>query len=130
LPKVSIDTTVNLKRPSVKEIWAKIRAAKRACREGKISFVDDVVIASDLLELDLLIDEFLDILPSLLDELRPENYVGSRPPQRSYKPAIKDCELFAFTWYSKSVGCQVYFKFCIKESALFIVSFHKDRAGR
>ena len=130
MPKVSIDTTVNLKRPSVKEIWAKIRAAKRACSEGKISFVDDVVIASDLLELDLLIDEFLDKLPSLLNELRPENYVGCCPPQRSYKPAIKDCELFAFTWYSKSVGCKVYFKFCIKESALFIVSFHKDRAGR
>jgi len=130
LPKVSIDTIVNFRRPSVKEIWAKIRAAKQACREGKISFVDDVVIASDLLELDLLIDEFLDKLPSLLDELKPENYVGSRPPQRSYKPAIKDCELFAFGWYSRAVGCRVYFKFCIKGSALYVVSFHKDRARR
>lgn len=130
MPKVSIDTTSNLKRPSVKEIQAKIRAAKQTCRKGNVLFVDPIVIESDLLELDLLVDEFLDKLPSLLDELRPENYVGSRPPQRSYKPAIKDCELFAFAWLSQLVGCRVYFKFCVKGSALYIVSFHKDRPRR
>ncbi len=129
MPKVSIDT-INMKRPSIREIQAKIRAAKEACRAGKICFVDDAVVAGDLLELDLLVDEFLEKLPSLFEEFGPENYVGSHPPQKSYKPVIKDCELFAFKWYSPVVGCKVYFKFCIKESALYIVSFHKDRAGR
>lgn len=117
-------------RPSVKEINSKIKTALRLCQEGKICFVDNAVIVADLLELDLLLDEFLEKLPSLFKEIKPADYVGGRPPQKSYKEIIRNCELFAFRWYSQTVGCKVYIKFCIKGTTLYIVSFHKDRSQR
>ena len=40
---------------------------------------------------------------------------------------IKGCELYAFRWESKELGCIAYFKFALKDGALWISSLHRHR---
>jgi hypothetical protein len=56
-----------------------------------------------------------------------DDYMGTRPAQRSYEPAISGCELYAFKTTSKMIGCKIYYKFTIKDETLWLVSLHKDR---
>ena len=44
-------------------------------------------------------------------ELEIADYVGSRPPMRSYEPNIANCELFAFSWLSRKLQQEMYLKF-------------------
>mgnify|MGYP000949137812 FL=1 len=89
--------------------------------------VNAKAIRGDLLDLGFLMDELLELLPSILNELEPGQYRGTRPPQKSYEKTIIGRELYAFSWMSKALGCSVYFKFALKEKTLWIVSFHRDR---
>ncbi len=63
----------------------------------------------------------------LLEEIKPNDYVGQYPPQRSYEDEIKDCELLAFRWLSEKLGCRVYLKFTFKEDKFWLVSLHEHR---
>lgn len=114
-------------RPSHKEINRKIKQAKEAVLENRVSFIDATSIASDALELGYMISEISDILVDLLAELTPEAYVGQSPPQRSYEEEILQCELFPFKWVSKRLGCTVYMKFAFRDEQLWLVSLHEDR---
>ncbi len=114
-------------RPSHKEINRKIKQAKEAVLENRVSFIDATSIASDTLELGYMISEISDILVDLLAELTPEAYVGQSPPQRSYEEEILQCELFPFKWVSKRLGCTVYMKFAFRDEQLWLVSLHEDR---
>ncbi len=62
-------------RPSHKEINRKIKQAKEAVLENRVSFIDATSIASDTLELGYMISEISDILVDLLAELTPEAYM-------------------------------------------------------
>jgi hypothetical protein len=114
-------------RPSHKEIDRKIKQAKEAVLENRLSLIDAASIAADALELGYMVSEISDILVDLLTEITPKEYVGKSPPQRSYEEKILQCELFPFKWVSKRLGCAVYMKFAFKDEQLWLVSFHEDR---
>ena len=102
----------------------RLNQARKAASKKRIAFVESGVILSDLLDLNFLVEELSDRLPEILSEIRPGNYQGRRPPAKSYKRSILDCELFAFRWSSKVFGCQMYLKFAIAGDTLWIVSLH------
>jgi hypothetical protein len=114
-------------RPSHKEINRKIKLAKEAALENRISMLNPISVAADALELGLNLQNVSNILLDLLEEITPNNYVGQYPPQRSYEHEIEGYELLAFRWISKKLGCRVYLKFTIKGNRLWLVSFHEDR---
>ena len=116
-----------MNRPSHKEISRKLTLAKEAVSENRISILNPVSVATDTLELGLNLRNISNILSDLLEEIEPDDYVGQYPPQRSYEDEIKDCELLAFRWLSKKLGCRVYFKFTLKETRSWLVSLHEDR---
>jgi hypothetical protein len=87
-------------------------------------------LSPDLLDLDFLVPELADALVEILQEIGPKNYVGGRPPARSYEQVIAGSELFAFKWLSQKLGCHMYFKFTLKDGVLWVVSLHQDRAKR
>jgi hypothetical protein len=116
-----------MNRPSHKEISRKLTLAKEAVSENRISILNPVSVATDTLELGLNLRNISNILSDLLEEIEPDDYAGQYPPQRSYEDEIKDCELLAFRWLSKKLGCRVYFKFTLKETRLWLVSLHEDR---
>ena len=116
-----------MNRPSHKEISRKLTLAKEAVSENRISILNPVSVATDTLELGLNLRNISNILSDLLEEIEPDDYAGQYPPQRSYEDEIKHCELLAFRWLSKKLGCRVYFKFTLKETRLWLVSLHEDR---
>ena len=116
-----------MNRPSHKEISRKLTLAKEAVSENRISILNPVSVATDTLELGLNLRNISNILGDLLEEIEPDDYAGKYPPQRSYEDEIKDCELLAFRWLSKKLGCRVYFKFTLRETRLWLVSLHEDR---
>jgi hypothetical protein len=118
-----------MKRPSEKEIDKRIREAKQALAEGRIALLNPQAIAADALELGYILGEELEaLLSDLLDLIEPAQYVGTRPPQRSYEQTIKGLELFAFELNSPQLRCTVYFKFALSFGVLWLVSLHKSKA--
>ena len=116
-----------MERPSPKELFNKIKQAKEAVSNNKVLIIAPEVIASDAIELDYQVGEIQKVLQSLLDEIRPNQYAGSRPPQQSYKSRTWGLELFAFRWMSKKLGCETYIKFCLKERFIYLISLHQHR---
>jgi hypothetical protein len=116
-----------MNRPSHKEISRKLTLAKEAVSKDRISILNPVSVATDTLELGLNLRNISNILSDVLEEIEPDDYAGQYPPQRSYEDEIKDCELLAFRWLSRRLGCRVYLKFTLKETRLWLVSFHEDR---
>ena len=122
-----------MKRPSRKELFQKIEAAKKAVNEGRVILLDDQEesIISDALELGYDVeDELLNILSDLLVQTKPENYQGRTPPDKSYEKKIKGFELFPFRVRISSFDCKIYYKFAIRDDDLWLVSLHKDRKKR
>ena len=127
--KVSIDTFMGkyMNRPTHKELNSKILQAKNAASEGLISILEPIVIAADAIALGYLVAEIREVILEILDELNPNYYAGSYPPQKSYEEAIKGSEIFAFRWVSQRFGCDTYFKFALVQGRLWIISFHEHR---
>jgi hypothetical protein len=121
---------MGMDRPSHKEINRRIKEAKEAVSENRVSILSPADVAADALELGLDFGTVTNILIEILEEITPGHYVGLYPPQRSYKDEIMDCELFAFRWLSKRLGCRTYLKFTIKDNRMWLVSFHEDRKGK
>jgi hypothetical protein len=113
--------------PSRKTLIGKVLFAQKASKKGDILLVTPDIIVADLMELGRSVEEIPQILCELLENTRPDDYVGTHPPQRSYEANIPGCELFAFRTKSKTIGCKVYFKFTIKDNYLWLVSLHRDR---
>ena len=117
-----------MQRPSNKELFGKLRDARRAVQKGNIFLIDQDVIAEDAIELDYDIgDELQQVLIEVFDETTVHHYAGSRPPQKSYKQEIEGLELFAFVVEGCRFGCRVYFKFAIIGGLFWLVSLHQDR---
>jgi hypothetical protein len=113
--------------PSRKTITGKVSLAQKASEKDNIVLVTPDVIIADLMELSRSVEELPQILCELLKNTSPDDYVGTRPPQRSYEAVISGCELFAFRTTSKVIGCAVYYKFTLKDDYLWLVSLHRDR---
>jgi len=116
-----------MRRPSPKEISRKIKQAREAVSNNRISIVNPVSIAGDALELGFTVEDIQTVLIGLLDEITPKDYAGQYAPQRSYEDEILQCKLFPFRWNSNRLGCRVYFKFAFKENRVWLVSLHEDR---
>ncbi|MBI4772995.1 MAG: hypothetical protein HY788_02235 [Deltaproteobacteria bacterium] len=116
-----------MKQPSRKELSGKLARARQRVASSSIEVVDQESLVADLLDLGYLVEDLPSILRALLDEVREQDYSGGNPPQRSYKEVIRDSELFAFTWWSKRLGCRAYLKFALKGNTLWLVSLHEAR---
>lgn len=129
LTKVSIDTIIweTMMRPSKKELFNKLKQARKAVDEGSVFLTNQEIIAADAIELNYPISDLEKVLLCLLGEIDPNCYAGTHPPQRSYEPEIKGLELFAFRWTSKRFGCDIYLKFSINKGQIWLVSLHVDR---
>ncbi len=115
-------------RPSHKELYGKIRQAKKTVAEGKVLIVEQEAVAADALELEYLIEtELLGVLQELLEETNPGHYAGTRPPQRSYEREIEGLEIFAFVVENIRFKCRVYYKFALAEGVFWLVSLHQER---
>ncbi len=113
--------------PSHKELTGKIRQAITALEAGKIAFLEQKVIAVDLLNISIDVNDAPKMLLDLLRVTLPRDYAGTRPPQKSYAPAIWDSELYAFKKDCKRTGCVIYYKFAIKDGYCWLASMHEDR---
>lgn len=117
-----------MQRPSHKELYNKIREAKKAVASGSVLLLEQDAIAQDAIDLEYDIgDELFDVLSELLNETSPNHYAGARPPQRSYEREIEGLELFAFAVESSRFKCRVYYKFTLAEGAFWLLSLHQDR---
>ena len=115
-------------RPSHKELFGKLRSARQAVKTGQFAMLNQLALATDAIELDYSIETETNlVLSELLEETAPTDYVGSRPPQRSYEQDIQRLELFAFSVESKRFKCRVYLKFAMVGEMLWLVSLHQDR---
>jgi hypothetical protein len=127
LTKVSIDTIIDMKRPTHSELDQKIRRAKEAASTERVILFRPYVLAGDAFGLGYVFSEIPNLLWDLLEEINPKDYAGQYPPQRSYEDEIFQSELFPFAWMSKRLGCRVYLKFTLKERELWIISLHQER---
>jgi hypothetical protein len=134
--KVSYDTfkTVRgesklyMKRPSHREISAKIKAAKEAIERGKFSPADFKKAAADLEKLDLWgKEEMRKTFFESLTEITPNDYEGQRPPAKSMEKKVFNEEMFAFCWDSKRFLKRMYLKFCMKQGHFYYISFHETK---
>lgn len=116
-----------MSRPFHIEINNKIRQARKAASENRISILSSLSTAADALALGFGIEDISHVLLDILKEITPNDYAGSYPPQRSYEEEILQCELFSFRWISKRLGCRAYLKFAFKRDRMWLVSLHEDR---
>lgn len=98
-----------MKMPTYKEIDNKIKQA------------------ADALELAYDIRELADILLELFQRVKPGDYTGALPAQPSYEDEIFQGDLYAFTCACSRFGCDIYFKFALKNDTFWLVSLHKYR---
>ena len=119
-----------MRRPSHHEIFGKLKAASAAAENGVIRLVESLPILADMDVLNILAETLPALIPKLICEIGPEHYKGKNPPEKSYETVIEGCELFAFRWKSKALGCMMYFKFTLKDDAVWICSLHADRGER
>ena len=85
-----------MKRPTYSEIQRKIKQAGEAIARSDFTILKPSIVALDALELGIQIEEIDSVLLELLEEIKPGNYAGTYPPQRSYEDEISQRELFAF----------------------------------
>ena len=119
-----------MKRPTHREILHKITQAREAVARGKIAIINPVAVAADALELEYEMAELAVVLSELLAQVKPGNYAGASPPQPSYEAEIFQSDLYTFTCSCSRFGCDVYFKFALKNDTFWLVSLHKDRPGK
>ena len=130
-----------LGRPSPRELSRKLQSAKELVALGRWSPAHPAKLQVNFDELEglgievALPEEQAAIFEAVLREIRPGDYVGQRPPEKSYEPGAWEQELFPFRWQSTCCGnCAMYFKFSIarageNEKWLFVFSLHPSRVA-
>lgn len=116
-------------RSSHKELNSKIKNAITCLERNNYCFENPTQFSRDALELNL---SFIsgDLL-EVIKEVKPEYYIGKKPPEKSYESKILNCDLFAFKWESEFLQETVYLKFALNQNVLWLSSLHKDRpSGR
>lgn len=119
-----------MNRPTYKERAKKIKLAKEAVSAEAIIILNHEAVAADAIDLGYDISDIKKVLTELLNEITPVDYAGKYPPQRSYEKQIENLDLFSFRWISKRFGCEIYFKFALKNEQLWVVSLHEHRAKK
>lgn len=91
-----------MERPSHKELASKLQLAAALVNDRRWAPADPVTLAANFEELNLfLADEQRAALAATFSEIRPEDYRGAHPPQRSYERVTRGAEVFAFEWDSE-----------------------------
>lgn len=119
-----------MNRPSDSELYKKLDEARKAlnCKPGV--FANPAKTVGELGDLDINDSaEVWTLIKGLLEEIKPDDYAGGRPPQKSYEKIIEGRELFAFSWLSKMLGKKMYIKFALKDHRYYYVSLHTCRFG-
>ena len=120
-----------MKRPTHKELSNKLKQACTFVQKGQANLMNQTAMAADALELDYSIEfELFDVLNELIEHTQPTDYIGSKPPQRSYEDEISGLDLFAFVVEIKRFSQPVYYKFSISQDALWLVSLHENRENK
>jgi hypothetical protein len=101
--------------------------ARKAVLDESVFILNHMAMAADAIELGYNISDINDVLTILLHEVVPDYYVGGNPPDKSYEKQIKNLELFAFRWVCRFFGCEIYFKFALKNEQVWVVSLHEHR---
>jgi hypothetical protein len=118
-------------RPSGHELTKKIKNAIEAVRQKRRDFVNISKVVGELEALDIMdSSEVWDLILILLEEVKPENYSGGRPPYRSYEKKIEGIELFSFTWHSQHLQQEMYIKFALDGDIYVYVSLHKSKPSK
>ncbi|MCE5318398.1 MAG: hypothetical protein LLG04_13690 [Parachlamydia sp.] len=115
-------------RPSQRELHKKIEEAKAALESGRCLFANPAKAVGELYALEM--DDSSGVWPlirALLNEIEPDDYAGSRPPQRAYEVLIAERELFAFSWNSGKLNKKMYLKFALKDRCYYYVSLHPSQ---
>lgn len=116
-------------RPSHKELNGKVQSALEFVHANRIILVEPAAIVADAVSLGYSIrDELQVVLIELLISIGPEQYVGRRPPEKSYETKIRDLELWAFSVESQRFETRVYFKFSLLGDTFYLVSLHVCRS--
>lgn len=131
---VSFDATILSRegmltnRPSDGELDRKIKAAKAALKTqaGLFANFNKVFGELDALNIEKR-NQIWELIAELLEEILPQDYAGTRPPQQSYEKTIAGKELFAFCWESKKLGQRMYIKFALKDNRYYYLSLHKSK---
>lgn len=119
-------------RPEHKELHKKLRLAREILVEGDFLAADFFKLAANFHELGLYDqDEQRAAIEKCFEEIRPEQYCGRRPPEKSYERTTTGMEMYAFAWDSGCFRRAMYLKFSIRvsggKSALYLYSLHPDR---
>ncbi len=116
-------------RPSDRELIKRLNEAKEYLKNRYGLFANQSKAVGELN--DLAIEDTNDVwqlIRELLEEILPQDYKGSRPPQKSYEKAIVGLELLAFSWWSPKCAKQMYIKFVLKDERYYYVSLHQSRS--
>lgn len=119
---------MTLNRPSDRELDQKIKAAKTALAAEKGVYASFNKVVGELYDLGIESEhEVWNLILGLLEEILPQHYAGTRPPQKSYEKTIEGSELFAFCWESQKLGKKMYIKFALKENRYYYLSLHRSK---
>lgn len=118
-------------RPSSRELYKKLEEAKTALEERQGLFANPAKVVGELEALEIEdTAQVWNLIRELLEEILVEHYAGARPPMKAYEEAIANQELFAFSWWSKKMGKEMYLKFALKNGRYYYVSLHKSRLAK
>ena len=118
-------------RPTKREIDKRLKEARQALQNGQVAFANEAKIIGEIMALEIgETNEIWALILDMIEELELDDYDGHHPPQKSYEPAIADCELWAFTWNSALLKKVMYLKFAIKEGCFYYVSLHKSKFSK
>lgn len=70
-------------RPSVHELYKKIKEGTELLENGAVLIINPAAIAGDAVELGYRINELHNVLLAILAEVKPEHYIGRRPPEKA-----------------------------------------------
>jgi hypothetical protein len=116
-------------RPSDRELLKRISEAKEYLKNQRGLFANLSKAVSELNDLNICdSNEIWQLIQQLLEEITPQEYKGTRPPQKSYEKAIAGHELMAFSWCSEKLGKKMYIKFALKNERYYYVSLHACRS--
>ena len=115
-------------RPTIKELANKLFEAGKSLSSNKGLFADPGAAVGELNKLK--IGDSSTVWPliiMLLKEIGPTDYTGGKPPRKSYLKTIQGRDLFAFSWFSKTLNKKMYLKFALKNDRFYYVSLHEDK---
>lgn len=116
-------------RPSDRELTKRLNEAREFLRHQPGLFTNPSKTMGELNDLEIGdANDVWKLIRELLEEITPNDYKGSHPPQKSYEKAILGLELLAFSWWSPKCAKQMYIKFVLKNDRYYYVSLHQSRS--